>query len=167
MNFWLVCLLAASMGDWPQFGGPHRNFTADSTGLASSWPASGPRKLWTRPLGEGYSGIAVDGGALLTMYRKGDQEVAIALDAATGKTLWEYPYSAGIGRMAMENGLGPHTTPLVVNDRVYTVGINAILNCLDKKSGKLVWSKDLYKEFPGSTHMDRGYSTSPVLYKNT
>ncbi len=100
--------------EWPQFGGPHRNFTADSTGLAASWPESGPKKLWSRPLGEGYSGIAVDGGSLYTMYRKGDEEVAIALDAATGKTLWEYAYKAPGGGMALENGPGPHTTPLIV-----------------------------------------------------
>jgi outer membrane protein assembly factor BamB len=167
MNLLLLGLLAAGLMDWSQFGGPHRNFTSDVTGLASSWPSSGPKKLWAWPLGEGYSGIAVDKGVLLTMYRKGGEEVATALDAATGKTMWEYAYKAGLGNLAMENGQGPHTTPLIVNDRVYTVGINAILNCIDKKSGKLVWSKDLYKDFPGSTHMDRGYSTSPILYKNT
>jgi outer membrane protein assembly factor BamB len=167
MNLLLLGLLAVSLPEWPQFGGPHRDFTSDSTGLASAWPSSGPKKLWARPLGEGYSGIAVANGALFTMYRKGDEEVATALDASTGKTLWEYGYKASLGKLAMENGQGPHTTPLIVNDRVYTVGINAILNCLDKKSGKLVWSRDLYKDFPGSTHMDRGYSTSPILYKNT
>lgn len=160
------CLLAAD-AEWPQFGGPHRNFTADSTGLAASWPAAGPKKLWDRPLGEGYSGIAVDNGTLFTMYRKGDQEVMVALEAATGKTLWEYVYSAPGTGMALENGPGPHVTPLIVGDKVCTVGINALMHCFDKKTGKIVWSKDLYKEFPGATHMDRGYSTSPILYKNT
>ena len=67
----------------------------------------------------------------------------------------------------MENGAGPHTTPLVLGDRVYTTGILAVLNCLDKQTGKLLWSKDLYKDFPGATRMDRGYSTSPIAYKNT
>lgn len=158
--------LAADAG-WPQFGGPHRNFTADSTGLAASWPAAGPKKLWDRPLGEGYSGIAVDNGTLFTMYRKADQEVMVALEAATGKTLWEYSYAAPGAGMALENGPGPHVTPLLVADKVCTVGINALMHCFDKKTGKIVWSKDLYKEFPGATHMDRGYSTSPILYKNT
>jgi outer membrane protein assembly factor BamB len=177
-----LCILLSATGfaadlNWPQFGGPHRNFTSDATGLASSWPPSGPKKLWSRPLGEGYSGIAVDNGALYTMYRRGDDEVAIALDAATGKTLWEYAYNAPGSGLALENGPGPHTTPLIIHDqtlhdqtrgdRVCTVGILAQLNCFDEKTGKIVWSKDLYKDFPGSTHMDRGYSSSPILYKNT
>ena len=84
----------AQSSDWSQWGGPHRNFISETKGLATSWPATGPRRLWQRELGEGYSSIAVDRGMLFTMYRKGDNEVAIALDAATGKTIWEYSYAA-------------------------------------------------------------------------
>jgi outer membrane protein assembly factor BamB len=160
--------MAANLPEWPQFGGPNRNFMVDVKGLASSWPADGPKKLWSRPLGEGYSTIAVDNSTLYTMYRKGDDEVVIALDAATGKTRWEYSYNAAfIKGLAMENGAGPHSAPLIVGDRLYTVGILARLNCFDKNSGKLLWSKDLYKDFPGATIMGRGYSCSPMLYKNT
>jgi outer membrane protein assembly factor BamB len=174
MSFSFMALLlaglacGASLPEWPQFGGPTRNFVVDAKGLANSWPADGPKKLWSRPLGEGYSGISVDHGTLYTMYRKGDDEVAVALDQATGKTRWEYSYQAKFGRqLAMENGAGPHTTPLILGDRVYTVGVLAVLNCFDKATGKLVWSKDLYKDFPGATAMDRGYSSSPIAYKNT
>jgi outer membrane protein assembly factor BamB len=176
MRVVLACLIAAvpaalpaaSLPEWPQFGGPHRNFTADTKGLAASWPPAGPKKLWQRPLGEGYSGIAVDNGTLYTMYRKGDNEVVAALEAATGMTLWEYSYNAAfVSGLAMENGAGPHSTPLILDDRVYTVGILAKLLAFDKKTGKPVWSKDLYKDFPGSTKMDRGYSSSPLAYKNT
>jgi outer membrane protein assembly factor BamB len=159
--------VAGNLPDWPQFGGPNRNFIVNTNGLADSWPAAGPKKLWMRPLGEGYSEISVDQATLYTMYRKGEQEVAVALDAATGKTRWEYAYNASFGKMAMENGPGPHTTPLIMGNRVYTVGILAVLNCFEKTTGKLLWSKDLYKEFPGASKMDRGYSSSPIAYKNT
>src|SRR5258708_5008666 len=83
---------AASAG-WPQWGGPNRNFVVDSKGLASAWPAGGPKKLWSRALGEGHSSIAVDGGRLYTMYRplgmlaavrRSQEEVVAALDASTG-----------------------------------------------------------------------------------
>ena len=75
-------------GGWTQWGGPNQNFVSASEGLADSWPEQGPRKLWTRELGEGYSAILVDGGRLYTMYRDGDQEAVVALDAKTGKTVW-------------------------------------------------------------------------------
>ncbi len=159
-----VVLLAAL--EWPQFGGPQRNFQVDAKGLAA-WPASGPKKLWSRELGEGYSAIAVDGGVLYTMYRQGSQEVALAADAATGKTLWEYRYDAAfLPTMKMENGPGPHATPLVTPTLVFTTGILGKFLALDKKTGKVVWSHDLFQEYGGHVS-DRGYSCSPLAYRDT
>ena len=41
----------------------------------------------------------------------------IALDAASGRTLWEHTYDAPLlPRMNLEYGTGPHATPLVVGD---------------------------------------------------
>src|SRR5712692_7984758 len=78
--------------DWPVWGGKNRNFLANSSGLADAWPASGPRKIWSRPLGDGYSAIAEEAGVLYTAFRRGSKDVITALDAATGKTKWEYEY---------------------------------------------------------------------------
>src|SRR5262245_35823769 len=94
---------SASGSDWLQWGGPHRNFMSDSVGLASSWPPAGPKKLWTRMLGEGHSSILAEGGRLYTMYRplasapgarRSQEEAIVALDVATGRTLWEHKYPA-------------------------------------------------------------------------
>src|SRR5262245_30058332 len=74
---------------WTQWGGPHRNFQTDANGLKDTWPASGPRVMWKRALGEGYSSAAVENGVLYTMYGKPREEVVIAADAETGKTRWE------------------------------------------------------------------------------
>jgi len=80
---------------WPQWGGPHRDFTTDSKGLAAAWPAGGPKKLWSRALGEGHSAVASDGARLYTMYRplgmlaairRSQEEVVAALDPRTGAT---------------------------------------------------------------------------------
>jgi outer membrane protein assembly factor BamB len=162
----LTAISAAA--DWPQYAGPQRNFMVDAKNLPNSWPASGPTKLWSRPLGEGYSEIVVDGDRLYTMYRRANDEVVIAMDARTGKTVWESAYAAPFRPgMGMENGSGPHATPLVMGDQLFTVGILAYMQSFDKKTGKILWAKDLYKEFPGSTSMDRGYPGSPLAYKGT
>jgi outer membrane protein assembly factor BamB len=101
------------------------------------------------------------------MYRRGSDEVTLAAATATGKTIWEHTENASFrGGMAMENGPGPHATPLVTADAVYAVGILAHLLCLDKKTGHVLWSHDLWHEFNG-TPMDRGYSGSPVAWKDT
>ncbi len=70
-----VCVLSISVStataQWTQWGGPNQDFKAQSTGLADKWGDDGPRRLWERDLGEGYSAILVDGGRLYTMYRPG------------------------------------------------------------------------------------------------
>jgi outer membrane protein assembly factor BamB len=156
---------------WLQWGGPTRNFRSDATGLANRWPKDGPRRLWERPLGDGFSAVLCDGDALYTQFSirdkddpfKGD-EVVVALDARTGKTLWEHQYAAPWPKdLQMEFGPGPHSTPVIVGDRIFTVGCTAQLLCLDKKSGKPVWSKDLLTEYKAALN-ERGYGASPLAY---
>ena len=88
---WSFCLLVllltapiAGAADWLQHGGPTADFKVADEGLAKSWPADGPRELWSRELGGGYSGIAVQGDHIYTMFRRGEDEVITALDRATG-----------------------------------------------------------------------------------
>ncbi|HVQ40124.1 MAG TPA: PQQ-binding-like beta-propeller repeat protein [Pyrinomonadaceae bacterium] len=157
----------AQSPDWLQWGGPHRDFKSDVTGLAAVWPAAGPRRLWSRPLGDGYSAIAVAGGKLFTMYRSGDQDVVIAIEAATGNTIWEYRYDAPFTpEYELAQGPGPRSMPLVVGNQVYAAGPTGKFHCLDKQTGKVIWKHDLIEEFKGTVRV-RGYSCNPVAYKNT
>jgi outer membrane protein assembly factor BamB len=157
----------AQTSDWTQWGGPNGNFKIEAKGLASSWPETGPRRLWSRDLGDGYSSITVEKGTLYTMYRRGEQDVVIAMAAANGKTLWEYAYDAPFTRdYVLEQGPGPRATPIIAGDLLFTVGASSKFHGLDKKTGKVKWSYDLYKDLKGY-HRARGYTITPVVYKNT
>lgn len=166
-----LVLLAASLpvpafGQWTQWGGPRRDFSCDSTGLAERWPESGPPKLWSTPIGPGHSGIVVDAGTLYTMCRRDDQDAVLAFKADTGEKLWETGYAAPTKEgMLLEHGPGPHATPLVVGERLYTVGGMVQFRCLDKRSGKVLWAHDLMDEL-GAGHCQRGYGASPIAYKD-
>jgi len=150
---------------WTQWGGPDRDFTVQSKGLATSWPEAGPPGLWTREFGIGYSGLLFENGRLYTMYRDGDDEVVTALDAADGRTLWERRYAAKhYENQTQQFGGGPNATPLIVGDRLITVGFTSLLHGLDKASGKIVWSHDLVAAF-GAKKQDFGYAASPLLHK--
>jgi outer membrane protein assembly factor BamB len=152
---------------WPVWGGPRRDFIARSTGLASAWPPEGPRQLWSRTLGDGYSPIAESDGVLFTAYRRGSKDVVIALDAATGKTLWEYAYEAPFQHAYSEAvGPGPYAMPQVVGDRIVTVSGTGRIHSLDKRSGRPAWTHDLYAEF-GATRLEFGYSCHALPYKDT
>lgn len=167
-------------GDWPQWGGPDRDFKSESTGLAESWPESGPKELWSRPLGDGHSAIAAVGGKLYTMYRPkteasargemGAEEAVIALDARTGETLWEHRYPSE--PMNFHFGAGPHSTPLVVSGRVFTIGTNKQLHAFEADSGKLLWAYDLVGELDATPALVRsqvkaGYGPSAIAYGDT
>ena len=127
----------AETQDWPQWGGPHRNFKSPARGLATSWPEDGPKRLWSRSLGDGFSSIAVARGTLYTMYRRGENEVVVALDAATGDTRWEYAYPAPFSEeYNLEFGPGPHSTPLVVGRHVFTAGATGRVHALERTTGR-------------------------------
>src|SRR5688572_25057301 len=165
-SFLLLSGSAQAQSDWTQWGGPNRDFVINSKGLAATWPATGPKQLWTRPLGAGHSAILASGNTLYTTYGVDEQEVVIALSADTGKTIWEYKYASPNAGMNYEYGIGPHSTPLLVGDLLYSIGATGKLFALDTKTGKVAWSHDLWKEY-GGKKMDRGYSCSPIAYKNT
>lgn len=151
--------------EWPQWGGPNRNFKVSSGALRESWPAGGPKQLWSRSLGEGHSSILVDNGRLYTMYSSGSREFVISLDATTGKTVWEYAYDTTLAGLDLEYGKGPHSTPLIVGNLIYTVGVAGRMHALDKRTGKVVWQHDLWGDYGGERD-SRGYSPSPIAYKN-
>jgi len=159
---------AAAVGeDWTVWGGKNRDFIVNTSGLADSWPAGGPKKLWSRQLGDGYSAVAEEGGVLYTAFRRGSKDVVTALDAATGKTRWEYEYDNPFTNSYSEAvGPGPYAMPQVVGDRLITASGTGKIHSLDKKTGKVVWSHDLYSEFH-ATHLQFGYSCHALPYKDT
>lgn len=166
--------------DWRQWGGPHRNFMSDATDLADSWGDSGPPLIWSRALGLGHSAIVVDDGTLYTLYRPGvetgrrggweDREFVIAMDSQTGETIWEYEYPSE--PLHFQFGAGPHATPLVVDNLVFTAGTNKQVHAFDKKTGRIAWSHDLVAEYSSPPTLIRpavkaGFACSPLAYNDT
>jgi outer membrane protein assembly factor BamB len=163
----------AVAAEWPQWGGPGRNFMSDARGLASSWPSGGPKRRWSRDLGEGHSSILVDGARLYTMYRPlgpmsplghSQDEIVVSLDSATGKTIWEFRYPAPTYGIDFSEGAGPHSTPLLVGNRLYATSSRKELFALDTTTGQRAWSHDFIKEY-GASPPGHGYSCSPLSYK--
>jgi outer membrane protein assembly factor BamB len=158
---------AAVGEDWLTWGGKNRDFIVNTSGLADSWPADGPKRIWSRPLGDGYSAIAVEGQVLYTGFRRGTQDVITALDAGTGKAIWEYAYDNPFTNDYSEGvGPGPYAMPQVIGDRLVTASGTGKIYSLDKKTGKPKWSHDLYNEFHAS-HLGFGYACHALPYKDT
>lgn len=156
--------------NWREWGGPQRDFLTTGTGLfkagSEKWMATPPKKRWERPLGDGYSAIAVEGAVLYTGYRNGGNDVFTALDANTGNTLWEYAYAAPFKNDYSEGvGPGPYAMPQIIGDRVVTASGIGQIHSLNKADGKPVWSLNLYKNY-GGNRLGFGYSSHALPYKD-
>ncbi len=162
-----VAVAAEPTESWTQWGGPRHDFKAPAEGVADSWGEHGPKVLWTRELGDGYSTILVEDGRLYTMYRAGDQEAVICLDAATGETIWEhrYDHDPHEGHVT-QFGVGPRATPLISGDRIYTIGVAGMMHSLNKHTGEVVWGHNLWGEVFGGNKLAHGYASSPIAYKD-
>lgn len=157
----LAPVLFAAGADWPQFLGPTRDGVSPETGLLASWPAKGPRLVWERDVGEGFSGPVVVGDALVLFHRGGADEAVECLDAATGKGRWKYAYASGYSDR-FGKGDGPRATPVVADGRIFALGAAGHLHCVDLKDGKKLWAHALAEEYrprPGFF----GVGSSPLV----
>lgn len=151
---------------WPQWGGPHRDFSIHHVHLSRRWPESGPLNVWRRSLEDGYSGVVVDGQRLITMDGDGHRERVLCLSTENGQTVWQYAYDDPVSQneQAARYGFGPRATPLLLDGHVVTVGFNGRVHCLNAADGSVRWSRDLVREL-GGTRTRWGYSSSPVAYQ--
>jgi outer membrane protein assembly factor BamB len=145
---------------WHQYGGPNRDNVSPETGLLKSWPSGGPELKWTASgMGEGYSSVSLSGDKLLTMGNRGNEETTICLNAETGKELWATP----TGNAYREGqGNGPRATPTIDGDKVYVLGANGDLACLELASGKKVWGGNILQEF-NANNITWGISESVLI----
>ena len=163
----LLCLLfvagvalAQSNANWPQWRGPNRDGISKETGLLKQWPAEGPPLVWKATgAGSGFSSFSLANGRLITMGLRGDREFVIAFDLATGKEAWATPNGSAFQN---DRGNGPRGTPTVDGDRIYALGGNGDLSALDARTGKVVWAKNVLREF-GGRNIQWGISESPLV----
>ena len=152
--------LAQSAADWPQWRGPNRDGVSKETGLLKQWPAEGPPLVWKASgAGGGYSSFSVANGKLYTMGLRGEREYVVAFDVATGKEAWSTPHGRAFRN---DRGDGPRGTPTIDGDRVYALGGSGDLTVLDARTGKIVWTKNVLREFGGS-NITWGISESPLV----
>ena len=158
--FFLCEWKVLAQGEWPQWRGPNRDGISKETGLLKQWPSQGPPLEWkTNGAGQGYSSMAVSDGRLFTMGARGEREFIIAFDVKSGKPLWETAHG---GRFKNDRGDGPRGTPTIEGDRLYALGGNGDLSCLEARTGKSIWTVNVLEKFGGS-NAHWGLSESPLI----
>jgi outer membrane protein assembly factor BamB len=155
--------LTAAAGDWPHARGPAFDGVSDEAGLADAWPPLGPPQVWSRDLGQGFSGVVVAEGRLFTQYQTSAGQFLVCLDPVTGDTLWETRYD----RPWQHHGAypGPYATPTCAGRNVYFTSPTGLVGCAHAETGAIVWSLDLKDRFPprGPRGSEFGYAATPLV----
>jgi len=142
----LAAIAQTPVSDWPQFLGPDRNGNYRGPALLETWPAGGPRVVWKKQVGQGFSGPVVTQGRLILFHRVGNTETLESLDAKTGASQWQYTYPTSY-RDDFGFDEGPRAVPVVADGVVYTFGAEGLLQAVSLADGKRIWSEDTMKRF--------------------
>lgn len=162
--------------DWPQWMGPTRNGVYAENGIVESIPSDGLTVKWRSPISLGYSGPAVVGDKVfVTDYVKATgtatnnpggrdaltgSERVLCLSAKSGEQIWKFEYERPYN---LSYPSGPRATPAVDGDRVYSLGAEGDLVCLEVETGKPVWKKQL-KEIYKTESPIWGYASHPLVH---
>ncbi len=164
----VVLLMGQSVGaDWPEWRGPRRDGTTAEKNLPAAWSPAGDNLAWKAPYG-GRSGPVVFGDRvyLHTAVGTGDaaQERVVALDANTGKLLWEHRQNVFHSDVPAHRGgwAAPSVDP--ASGVIYSFGAGGLLTALTP-AGKVQWQRSLSEEF-GLISTHGGRTVSPIVEDN-
>jgi outer membrane protein assembly factor BamB len=153
-----------ALGDWPEARGPLRDGSSAETGLPATWDLKGGNLLWRAAYG-GRSAPIVMGNRVFLQNPSGRgpdlQERVMALDADTGKVIWEYKFNI------FQSDVPPHrvgwASPAADPEtgNIYALGVGATLVALSG-DGKPLWQRSIGEEFAAfTTH--GGRTMSPLV----
>ncbi len=147
-------------GDWGEFRGPNREGVLRGVKIATDWNEHPPKQLWRQRIGPAWSSVLIIGERLITQEQRGENEVVVCLDTATGREIWSHAdhvrYSDG------QAGAGPRATPTFSAGQIYSLGGTGILNCLDAASGKPKWKREVAVDCAAPLPL-WGFSSSPLV----
>jgi outer membrane protein assembly factor BamB len=145
---------------FPQFLGPTRDGIVRGVKLERDWVAHPPRLIWRMPIGAGWSGFAIDRGLAITQEQRGPREMVVAYDLLTGKPVWSH--GDAVRYDSVIAGDGPRATPTIAGRYVATLGSTGVLNVVDFRSGRPLWTKNIAAD-NDAENPEWGRSGSPLV----
>jgi outer membrane protein assembly factor BamB len=149
----LFLAAAVRADDWPQWRGPRRDGVWGETGILETLPREGLKVRWRTPVGPGWSSpVVAQGRVYLTdsqANRPRAKERVLCFDETTGKPWWTYAYEVTYPDWAFmpRQEAGPSATPVVEAGKVYALGGNGDVLCLDARKGEPLWERHLEKDY--------------------
>jgi len=152
--------LKLSAAYWTDFRGPGRDGRYNELKINTHWPSQGPPLLWRQPVGGGYASFVIAAGCAFTIEQRRHQEVVTAYEVETGRELWTHGWEAEFQESL--GGDGPRATPTWHNGRLYALGAQGELLCLNSENGKHVWAVNILKDNQAA-NLTWGMAASPLI----
>ena len=158
----LLFVQSISAQEWSQWRGPARDGSVSAKNSPSAWPAAF-RETWRVEVGEGYSSPVVSGDLVFVHARRDPEEIVFAINLKDGKVLWQKTYQATYkkNQYAVEMAKGPHATPLVLGNRLFTLGVTGIAIGWDTATGRELWRRD-FSSTIDTSKLFCGTAASPI-----
>lgn len=151
----------AGAADWPQYLGPRGDGTSYETQWNQEWEKKEPVQLWKADVGTGCSSLSVVGSKVFTVGQvRSGKDTVVCLDAESGRMLWDFSYEQALEPTYYSGG--PSCTPTYDNGKLYVLGRDGGLFCLEAATGKKLWEKHYIKDF-GGEEQQWGYSANPLV----
>ena len=151
--------------DYPRFLGNGYWAEVDGVSLETDWEKHPPTEVWRREIGAGWSAFAIVGNYAVTQEQRGDHEIVSCYRVDNGEVVWTHVDEARFDPADFQGGLGgigPRATPTIHDGKILTQGGTGIVNCLDARTGKVLWSHDTAAE-TGASVTTWGKSGSPLV----
>ncbi len=149
--------------DWPDWRGENRNGVWETSGIVEQFDSTVFDLKWSTAIGPGYSGPTVSKGKVYVtdrLERPSAAERVLCLDEHTGEQIWVHQYECvyeNVGYPA-----GPRASVVIEEGKAYSLGTMGHLFCLDAKTGRVLWQKDLNTEYQINMPI-WGISSTPLV----
>ncbi|HUG91374.1 MAG TPA: PQQ-binding-like beta-propeller repeat protein [Planctomycetaceae bacterium] len=156
--------------DWPHWRGPEMNMISRAKGLPDSWSRDGENVLWKREdLGTRSTPVTMNGKVYFLCRHKPEtkeeQEKVVCLDAASGETVWEHPFSIFLSDVPDTRVAWSSVVADPESGNVFAMGVCNLFLCLDGETGKLQWQRSLAEEF-GTLNTYGGRTNFPIVHED-
>ncbi len=161
----MIGTIPALAEDWPQWRGVNRDAVLDDTKLVDQFATDQLPRLWSVPLGAGYSGPTVADGRVYVTDRgpegvETEIERILCFSAKDGSLIWNHTYDAPY---TISYRAGPRASVTVHEGRAIAVGAMGHMKCLNAETGEVIWEHDLNRKY--SVQMPVwGITAAPLVY---
>lgn len=156
--------------DWPHWRGPSMDGVSYETNLPETWSPKGENLIWRKEEYATRATPVVMNGRMYVVCRsfpetKQEGEKTVCLNAETGDLIWESIHNVYLSDAPAERVGWSSVVCDPETDRVFVLGLGCVFECLDGKTGKILWSHSMSEEY-GMLSTYGGRTNFPTVFED-